>query len=248
MSLRQLLSDEVLSALGRDPRLLPTDVVVYLHLFCHPPNTVYAHARQKGMSSETFRRSAKRLVQYGWADTIPSGRWPIVVASMPVDVESEIAKKLNLLREEVSYVGEWLMKCLLDLLVSDTDYGDNARPSWLVSGEGSGRFELDRWYRSAKVAFEFQGIQHFRAGNAFVTDENELRARIERDLRKAAICNTEGIRLIHVTASDLSFHRMRDKIEGLLPIAHLRESRPIYRALEKMCRSYINHASRDERW
>jgi len=51
------------------------------------------------------------------------------------------------------------MKCMLDMMVTDNDYHDNARPSWLTSGTGGGRMEIDRWYRSANVALEFQGPQ-----------------------------------------------------------------------------------------
>ncbi len=245
MTLRQILANMLPLALDRDARLIPVDIAVYLTLHCRRSPSLYAHAQARGMAYETMRRSAHRLVEYGWAQRVSKGRWFDVYPWMPVEVEELVADELVKTRDEIAYMGEWLMKCLLDLIVLDSDYRDNPRPAWLVSGDGSGRLELDRWYRSAKVAFEFQGPQHFRNTNPF--EASEPNEQPHRDRHKAAICNLEGIRLIQVVASDLDYRQLRSRVSDVLTLAPEREYRPIHKSLEKMCRGYINYASKKEK-
>lgn len=246
MTLHDVIQAILFPALLNDSRLKPTDIAVYVHLFYHRLGSLTAHAKQSQISYETFRRSVRRLIQYGWAEEIPFGEGYIIVPWMPVEVEQKVADKLARVRDEAPFLGEWLMRCMLDAMVLDNDYSDNARPAWFVSGDGSGRYELDRWYRSARVAFEFQGPQHYRTGNMYVTNETELNERIHRDRLKAGICNMEGIRLIQVTPTDLTFTRLRDKLDGLLPLAPVRDNRPLSRTLEQMARSYTNYAVRED--
>ncbi len=247
MTLRQILANTLPLALDRDARLIPVDIAVYLTVSCNRATSLYAQAQQRGMKYETLRRSVHRLVEYGWVQMVSKGRGLVVYPWMPLEVEEVVANELVAVRDEVPYMGEWLMKCLLDLIVLDSDYGDNVRPSWLVSGQGSGRFELDRWYRSAKVAFEFQGPQHFRVASPFASSPIEVNEQPQRDHLKAAICNLEGIRLVQVTAADLNYRQMRSRAGEFFALAPKSEHRPIQRALEKLCRGYINHASKEER-
>ncbi len=118
---------------------------------------------------ETLRRSIRRLVQLDWAYEVPrAGKVrPMIDRSMPLSVEQAVADELARVRRNVPNLGEWLMKCMFDMIVDDDDYHDNARPPWLVSGVGGGRMEIDRWYRSAEVALEFQGPQHYRVGGPY---------------------------------------------------------------------------------
>lgn len=99
---------------------------------------------------------------------------------------------MNRVREGVLYRGEWLMRCLLDLWLRDSEFIDNARPERLVSGLGSGRLELDRWYVSSHVAFEFQGAQHYRVGTPYTQSEDQLEERKRLDRLKAELCEEEG--------------------------------------------------------
>lgn len=247
--LSSYLNDIVPFWLADDRRLKAADVRVYLwlsHTYLqrgHDPS-VNSLANASPISYETFRRSIHRLADCGWVAIREADRHLTVHPSMPVELEQHIADQLIRLRDEVPFVGEWLLKCKLDAVVRDQDYGDNLRPRWLVSPEGGGRLELDRLYRKAKVAFEFQGRQHYQPSSEFHKGDDDFQRQIERDQLKDALCNTEGIRLITVQAKDLPFPQLLEKVAGVLPLRPINEDRPIYRALEKLTRSYLNYTSR----
>ena len=69
----------------------------------------------------------------------------------------------------------------------------NYRPSWL---EG---LELDIYLPGRKIAYEYQGIQHYRAVKHWGGDE-KLALQRERDEKKRRLCQERGIRLIEVKA------------------------------------------------
>ena len=69
-----------------------------------------------------------------------------------------------------------------------------ASPSWL------GRQRLDIYIPSLKLAFEYQGEQHFSAVNLFGGEEGLNRAR-ERDARKRALCIANGVQVVDVLHS-----------------------------------------------
>ncbi|MFS8523654.1 MAG: hypothetical protein FWJ83_02225, partial [Limnochordales bacterium] len=104
----------------------------------------------------------------------------------------------------------------------DDDFQDNARPEWLVAPPDV-RLELDRWYRGAKVAFEFQGKQHFQKGDRFVTTDAQLSQRLQYDAVKARLCAIHGVELIELTAEDLDYDALRAKLARKLPLVPLKE-------------------------
>lgn len=161
MILRRMMDTMLFRALVNDARLTASDIRVYmyLYLFGHHRASIREHSKRSHIPRETLRRSAQNLLNWGWVDDridVEGHEWK-VSSWMPRDVEQMMADELNHRRNKVPYAGEWLMKCMLDLMVADHDVFDNARPSWLVAGTGMGRLELDRWYHSAQVAIEFQG-------------------------------------------------------------------------------------------
>lgn len=83
------------------------------------------------------------------------------------------------------YHGEKLLGEWLALLVNGSPL-NNHSPAWL------GRLQLDFYYPQHKLAFEFQGRQHF-------TDT----ALMERDERKAKLCKANGVLLIPILARHL---------------------------------------------
>lgn len=249
MTLRQIMNNIVVEALLSDDRLTPTDVAVRMHIQSCPIRSIREMAGLSRVPRETLRRSIRRLVQLDWAYEVPrAGKVrPMIDRSMPLSVEQAVADELARVRRNVPNLGEWLMKCMFDMIVDDDDYHDNARPPWLVSGVGGGRMEIDRWYRSAEVALEFQGPQHYRVGGPYAPSEHALAEQMMRDSLKAGLCAREGIRFIEITAVDLQHHAISSKVAGLLPLRRVREDRPIYRALSKECQIYLNYAAREEK-
>lgn len=233
----------LLQFLLSEKRLSGTLVKVYLCIYHRPVSSTVEHAKHWGIPRETFRRAVRDLIDLGWIVPLPEHkRGRRVVAWMPYHVEEAVVTELNRVRENVAYLGEWLMRCLLDLMVDEKHFVDNARPPWLVSGDGGGRMELDRWYSSSAVAFEFQGAQHYRAGD--ISSEIELAGQRARDNLKAGICSRTGVRLVEITAYDLSIQGLRQKIGALLPMFPVFENRPICRALTQMCHAYANQIAR----
>lgn len=248
MSLWRDLNSIAFSRLFSDTRLGAADMAVYGYLWSKPIGSMRSVASGSSFSRETLRRSAKRLVELGWAYEIPHGRATAIVPWMPVSVEREVVSKLAFVADDAHYLGEWLMRCLLDILVRDPDFGDNARPSWLVKGDGSDRLELDRWYRSADVAFEFQGRQHFSITPDFTPTQQDLERRRQLDETKATLCQEQGVRIVYVTARELDFDTVLKKLSGLLPITPVRKDLLLIRYLTGRCRNYRNlMAKRDRR-
>lgn len=247
--MHKIIDSLVTSQLFNDARLTPTDALVWVQLHRNPVNTVAGHGRVLNFRRETLRRSVSRLVELGWAYKTkrPGYHGDVVVPAMPVDVEQLVINELLRVRDEVAFVGEWLMKCVLDLVVDDHDFRDNARLRWLVPGDGSPRLELDRWYRSAKVAVEFNGSQHYRPDTPLHANPEEFRQQQFRDNLKAGLCTRHGIAYVEIAAWELDFEPIMKKLEGLLPLRPIRPERPLVKALSNMCRSYVNTVSREER-
>ena len=181
--MHKIIHNVVVKELFNDVRLNTTHMVVWLHLYRHRVSTLAEHLRATNFARETFRRSVHKLISLDWAYTVQIRQPPIslIVPTVPRDVEVLMIQELERTKNEVAFVGEWLMKCILDIIVDDHDFRDNARPNWLVSGGGSGRFELDRWYRSAKVACDFHGSQHYSPGSTLHDGINEFQLQQWRD-------------------------------------------------------------------
>lgn len=245
MTLRSLALPKVQTLVVRDRRLKHIDTRVYTDLLFNPLRPIIEIARSLNCSHETIRRSVRRLIDTGWAyaHTEPNrSRGIIVVPWMPEPVERAIATELAQVRNDILYFGEWLAKCLLDWCVKDHDYRDNARPRWLVSPDDGERLELDRWYRSANVAFEFQGSQHFEKGQRFSRTGAELSRRMQLDAIKSRLCAMHKVELIELTAEDLDCYRIREKVAGKLPLIPVKETGPLFRELMGMCQSYRSRA------
>lgn len=230
-------------ALLNDHRLSPNAVFTYMYLYHMPQQTIRSLVMNMGLSRSTVRRAVVQLLDSEWifkdAIKAPHGA-NAFIPWMPQEIETVIADEITRMRNEVPYVGEWLMKCWLDIMVSDRDFWDNARPPWLVTRDGSGRLEFDRWYRSVGVALEFQGQQHFKTGNHFSTTNTELQRRTLYDDIKAGICHRHGITCIEITGAELSPTTLHQKLVGIMPLVPLKQTGQIYRTLSKLCRSYVN--------
>ena len=71
------------------------------------------------------------------------------------------------------------------------------RPEWLETSTGS-KLELDGFNSELKIAFEYQGIQHYEMDGFFVRSEEQLEKRIEYDLLKNKLCIENNVELIIV--------------------------------------------------
>lgn len=243
MSLRHLMNLYARPEVGLDPRLKALDCRVHGLVYDKAPWTIRELAEAVGRTFETVRASVERLERVGWVFThLPAGRrrGRFVYASMPPEVELQVASILTQRRTSVLHFSEWLMRCLLDYLVADWTYFDNAHPDWLITPKGA-RLQLDRWYVRLNVAFEFQGPQHFQKGDRFVTSDEALSRRLQYDGEKLRLCALQGIELIEVRAADLEFDRFQQLLAGKLPLVPVRPTGHLARQLVGMTRQYIRH-------
>lgn len=96
--------------------------------------------------------------------------------------------------------GQSLMSILLDVSMGKIpNTWDNYRPQWLRG------LELDRFYQSLNLAFEFQGEQHY-------TDP----AQRKRDQEKVELCARHRVILVCINASDLDPSQFAVKLRGWL--------------------------------
>ena len=78
----------------------------------------------------------------------------------------------------------------------------NVRPDWLLSRKGH-PLELDVWLPELRLAFEYQGWQHYACGVGTGVSLNQARVQRARDLQKAYRCRDLGVYLFGVTWDDL---------------------------------------------
>jgi thiol-disulfide isomerase/thioredoxin len=67
------------------------------------------------------------------------------------------------------------------------------KPSWLINSRGN-RMELDGYSADLKIAFEYNGVQHYEI-NYYTDTEEKLRRRIEDDTTKFELCKKMGVSL-----------------------------------------------------
>lgn len=92
---------------------------------------------------------------------------------------------------------EYRMRHLLTLIFPGEQRCCNTRPPWLKG------MELDVFYPHRKIAFEFNGPQHYRLVPRFHKSTEDLISQQARDSMKSDICKAKGIRLIVAQYDDI---------------------------------------------
>ena len=197
-----------------------TDSAVRIRMLLHDrgPMLITAIAEELKMSHNTVRSCCRKLVDEGWAVRIrlPDGRRRLVVPVLPRSVEASTAEWLANERSNVAKVGEWLMLCFLDCKIESEEYINGARPDWLRNQGTGKRMEFDRLYTELRVAFEFQGEQHYGTTDLF-PDEDQLEQLQKRDNLKAWLCARHQYTYVEVRAADLTSAAMDLKIPPHVP-------------------------------
>lgn len=73
-----------------------------------------------------------------------------------------------------------------------------AKPKWLKNPKTNGTLELDGFNEYLKIAFEYQGNQHFKIIEKFGGTPEKLRSQQERDEIKRQMCKKRSIFLIEI--------------------------------------------------
>jgi len=191
-----------------------------------------------GRSRETLRRALRLLVETGWL---------VIERRKGATHEFTLRKPHRRQYQEVEvarrrlnralYLGEALMRELLNLVVDSDEYEDNASPGYLINYFTGERMEFDRYY-APNVAIEYNGPQHYVTTELY-DDEEELVKQVGRDAMKRKICELRGIPLIVIHPEDLTVEGIQKKVAGLLPLRDLTNHQPLVAFLERRARAYI---------
>jgi hypothetical protein len=79
----------------------------------------------------------------------------------------------------------------------DEKFPSTKKLSWLINSKGN-PMELDGYCERLKLAFEYQGHQHFHYVNVFHKDASDLNARRNDDVLKRELCKRNGVFLIEI--------------------------------------------------
>jgi hypothetical protein len=87
----------------------------------------------------------------------------------------------------------------------------NVRPDWLVNPKTNYCLELDCYSEKLKLAFEYQGFQHYEPVE-FWGGKKSFEEQLERDKIKKTICNAKGITLIEIDSRAYP-HNKKNKLK-----------------------------------
>ncbi len=104
--------------------------------------------------------------------------------------------------------------------------------------------ELDRFYPQHRVAFEFNGPQHYGPTETF-SAEDAAKQR-SRDYIKMGLCLENKVTLLVVHSEDLTLPTIKQKIGNLLPLRDPEKFEHLVNYLESVSRSYRQAARRGE--
>lgn len=181
-------------------------------------------SKATGFGTNALRRAVAQLIAGGWVQTRQANR------SRPIEFEIgdphqfRIHEELLAAERRLSRArregrgGEGIMQEYLSLLVDSTEFTENARPGFLVNPLTGDCLELDRFY-PPKVAFEFNGAQHYQGTGRFTQADAD--AQRVKDLFKAGLCLYAGVDLVIIHAEDLSLQAMLEQIGRRLPLREL---------------------------
>jgi len=131
-----------------------------------------------------------------------------IIHRLTREAENELRRGLNLPDVGEGYIQETILFYKVSAALPDIEVIHHGKTSWL------GDQHLDIWIPSRKAAIEYNGQQHYEAIDFFGGVEG-LRERQELDIRKAALCADNGVRLFIIRFDedmDAAVSRIRTEI------------------------------------
>jgi very-short-patch-repair endonuclease len=87
------------------------------------------------------------------------------------------------------------------------------------------KLRLDFFLKSLRIGIEVQGIQHNEFSGFFYDSAEAFKAAKQRDQRKAELCYTLGITLIHLEYDEVMRSKSAEELLGLIH-ERIKEARP----------------------
>ncbi len=95
-------------------------------------------------------------------------------------------------------------------------YFSKIRPDFLINPATGRNLELDGYNSQLGIAFEYNGIQHYKYPNYFHKNEDIFRQQVQRDIYKREACDAAGVYLISIPYT-VPHNQIAQYIESLLP-------------------------------
>lgn len=134
--------------------------------------------------------------------------------------------------------GEKLLRKVLDFLYPDYVFHDNYRPRWLK------RLELDRYYPKLRLAFEYQGIQHYTPGSRWQKTIEDFDQQVDRDEMKKKLCEENQVVLVEVFCWDLGVGPIAQRIHNQL---NYYRDWPQAEEIRKVTKNFHNRSPQEKR-
>jgi hypothetical protein len=196
-------------------------------------------SRLTGTSVDALKRAVAELVAAGWLTTTQANHKSPLSFTLRDPLSPRLKARISAIRRKVrqaQHRGEVLLREFLNLLIDLDDYEDNASPDLLLNPYTKELMELDRYYRGAGVAVEFNGDQHYEETDLATFEETVKQ--VGRDAMKAFICKARGIELAIIRPEDLTLKSIDQKLPGRLPRRDLTGMGPLVTALEELAAEY----------
>jgi hypothetical protein len=196
-------------------------------------------SRLTGTSPAPLNRAVAELVAAGWLTTTQANRKSPVSFTLRDPVSPRLKARISAIRRKIrsaQHRGEVLLREFLNVLVAQADYEDNALLDLLLNPYTGELMELDRYYRSAGLAVEFNGDQHYEETDLATFAETVKQ--VGRDAMKAFICKARGIELAIIRPEHLTLKRIDEKLPRRLPRRDLDGMEPLVAALEELAAEY----------
>lgn len=147
-----------------------------------------------GSGYKEFPPSRKKIRLVSDTNLLDYEKYPEFGFECPWCAMTKYAHKMYL--EDLSTeknLGEEMLREILE-----KTYGKkfpNVRPSWLLNPNTGHELELDCYCEDLKLAFEYQGQQHYNPVSFFGGEASHKKI-VERDRIKKKICEDRGIKLV----------------------------------------------------
>lgn len=216
---------------------------LYQTLICQKPCSVRQLASQMSMSRNTVYRLLKILEQKDWVIIYKNGRRNTPIPTQPAKHQKTQLDRAIERDKMAMRSGENKMHLLLELLLDVDETAKSARP-WFIQNPQSKEFlEYDRFAPEIRVAWEFDGQQHYESTPQF-PGQAELKKRQHRDMIKRELSVKAKVDLVTVTVKDLSIKTMLDKMPEHVPIRLFDVNGLYAQGIEQLCSEYMAFVTR----
>ncbi len=201
--------------------------------------TLTEMARVVGVSRPTVIRDLRMLLSAGLIEV----KGPRQYVPLDPDAAADLAD-IELAKAIIAHAtsrGQGLLQAVVKGLYKDDSLIINARPDFMTKRSTGAQLEFDLYSPQYKVAFEFNGAQHYGPTEWF-PDEQMAKDTQDNDTMKQGFATQHGIKLIVVRPEDLSVEGIMALVGDALPLREDALGSVLMAFLEKECYLYKRKA------